>query len=125
MNAWLQKKEYEAWPKESSAHPSTGPHGNVRTYVNPKLEASLKAGAAAHPKGAASVKEFVSGTTVTGWAVSLKTQDASDEGKGWYWYEIFSTAPRASGAIEGQGRPGCAGCHSGGKDFVQIPFPLK
>ncbi len=111
---------------KSIVHASTGPHGgNVRTYLNAKLEASMKAGGT-HTKDAASVKElYGSGTTtVTGWAVMVKTQDASASGQGFYWYEVFSTQPGA-GALEGQGKKLCVDCHAGGKDYVLAPFPLQ
>lgn len=125
FNAWLQKKEYAAWPKESAPHASTGPHASsVLTHLNPKLEASMKAGAVEHPKGSAAVKEFLSNGQVTGWAAYVKTADASASGTGWYWYEVFSTGANAS-AIEGQGKTTCTGCHSGGKDFVLSPYPLQ
>lgn len=125
FNAWLKKKEYASWPKESAAHASTGPHAaSVLTHINPKLDASMKAGNAEHPKGVAAVKEFLSNGQVTGWAAYVKTDDASSSGNGWYWYEVFSLDANAS-AIEGQGKTTCTGCHSGGKDFVLSPYPLK
>lgn len=125
FNAWLQKKEYTSWPKESAPHPSTGPHSSsVLTYLNPKLDASLTAGNAEHPKGSAAVKEFLSNGQVTGWAAYVKTEDASNAGNGWYWYEVFDVTPGAS-SIEGQGKTTCTGCHSAGKDFVNTPHPLQ
>lgn len=128
MNAWLQKKEYQAWPKESASRaftPGAGGHsGTVRAYLNPKLDASMKAGSAEHPIGAAAVKEFLQGDTLTGWASYVKTQDKSDGGKGWYWYEVFDVKPGAN-SIGGQGSSTCTGCHSTGKDFVRVPYPLK
>lgn len=128
VNAWLQKKEYQAWAKESAPRaftPGAGGHsGTVRAYLNPTLDASMKAGNAEHPKGAASVKEFLQGETLTGWAMYIKTQDASDGGKGFYWYEVFDTTPGAS-SIGGQGSATCTGCHASGKDFVRVPYPLE
>jgi hypothetical protein len=125
FHAWLQTKEYAAWPKESAAHASTGPHAaSVLTHLAPKLDASLKAGNAEHPKGSAAVKEFLSNGQVTGWAAYVKTEDTSEGGQGWYWYEVFSVEPGGS-TIEGQGKTTCTGCHSGGKDFVMSPYPLQ
>ncbi|MBX3226435.1 MAG: hypothetical protein KIT84_32760 [Labilithrix sp.] len=125
MNAWLHTKAYASWPKESAAHPSTGPHASsVLTFVNPTLEASLEAGAAEHPEGSAAVKEFLRDGEVTGWAAYVKTKPASEGGGGWYWYETFDVTPGRH-SIEGQGKPLCAGCHAGGKDFVLTPFPLR
>jgi len=125
LNAWLQEKRYTCWARESAVHPSTGPHGgNVRTYLNASLSASLPT-TNDHEQGAVAVKElYGSGTTeVTGWAVSIKTDPASANGQGWYWYETFSTQPGAS-SIEGQGKALCVGCHSGGRDYVLTPSPL-
>jgi len=126
MFTWLQKGDYKAWAKESASHQSTGPHGGkVRTYVNAPLVTSLTAKNPQHPKGAATVKEFInSSDVVTGWAVSVKTQDDSANGAGWYWYEVFSTTDGAS-PIEGQAKPLCNNCHVGGSDYVLTPFPLK
>ena len=131
LNAWLQQKTYRCWAKESEIHPSDGPHGgNVRVFLNETLDRSLRSTDASteHPQGSVAVKElWGSGTTaLTGWAVGVKTAATSDGGAGWYWYEVFSTAPNASGAIEGQNKPLCSGCHaSGGRDFVLIAYPLR
>ena len=128
VNAWLQKKEYQAWTKESAARdftPGAGGHsGTVRAYLNPKLDASMKAGDAEHPVGSSAVKEFFQGDTLRGWAMYVKTQEMSEGGKGWYWYEVFETKPGAS-SVGGQGSSTCTGCHSSGKDFVRVPYPLK
>lgn len=127
LQAWLRTRTYKAWPGESAKHKSTGPHGgDVRTYLSPDLEASLRANAAQHPVGATAVKEFISGDEVTGWAVGVKTEADSRGGAGWYWYEAFSTDENPSSTIEGQGKALCAGCHtSGGRDQVLTPFPLR
>jgi hypothetical protein len=125
----LQARSYRDWKSESKVHPSAGPHGgNVRTYLNDSLFASLSAGGAEHPKGSMAVKElYSSGTeTVTGWAVMQKTEDTSNGGAGWYWYEVFSTEPGSTNTIEGQGKTLCVSCHSGSpRDFVLAPFPLQ
>jgi hypothetical protein len=125
----LQDRSYRGWTSESKVHPSAGPHGgNVRTYLNDSLFASLSAGNAEHPKGSVAVKElYSSGTeTVTGWAVMEKTEDSSNGGQGWYWYEVFSTEPGSANTIEGQGKSLCVNCHSGStRDFVLAPFPLQ
>jgi hypothetical protein len=126
MNAFLQRREYASWAKESRPHPSTGPHGStVLTFINPKLDASLKAGATEHPVGAASVKEFFDDAgKVNGWASYVKALSGSDSGNGWYWYETFDATPGA-GASEGRGNRVCTGCHSQGRDYVRIPYPLQ
>src|SRR5688500_17644255 len=66
LNAWLKTKVYASWPKESAAHASTGPHSSsVLTHLSPKLDQSMSAGNAEHPKGSAAVKEFLSNGEVT------------------------------------------------------------
>ena len=60
-----------------------------------------------------------------GWAVSVKTQANSDNGKGWYWYEVLSPTDASKIAGEGQGLGLCVGCHFPGKDFVVTGYPLK
>jgi hypothetical protein len=100
------------------------PLGNRPSPPRPKLDASMMAGNAEHPIGAAAVKEFLQGDALTGWAMYIKTQETSDGGKGWYWYEVFDVTPGAS-AIGGQGSSTCTGCHSSGKDFVRVPYPLE
>jgi hypothetical protein len=126
MNAWLQTRVYECWAGESGPHSSAGPHGNVRTFLNDVLDSSM-AGDGEHPAGSAAVKELYGSdaSSVTGWAVSVKTEASSANGQGWYWYEVFSTEPGASAAFSSHGEPLCANCHAGGKDFVLIPHPLQ
>jgi hypothetical protein len=126
LHKWLQAGKYKEFPHESEVHPSDGPHGDVQTYLNPILEASLKAGNEAHPVNAAAVKElYGSDGKLSGWAVSVKTQVESADGDGWYWYETFSTADDADAAADGKGVGLCTGCHAGGTDYVTIPYPLR
>ena len=122
---WLQAGSYKAWPKESAPHRSMGPHQTlVVTHLNPALDKSLTAKTSSHPKGSAAVKELLDATgKINGWAVSVKTADASDGGKGWYWYEILS-ASGGNVVAQANGVPLCAGCHTRGRDFVLIPHPL-
>ncbi len=125
---WLQAGHYEQWQSESRAHESTGPHfGKVRADLNPPLAASMRAGAgnsdsdAEHPRGVAAVKElFGMGEMVRGWAVSLKLDGTSAGGSRWYWFEYFDGRVVA----DTRGAPLCAGCHTAGRDFVLIPWPL-
>jgi hypothetical protein len=115
--SWLTDGSYLGWRSEAAIHPSLGPHlGAVRTFVNAALAGSLQSGAEAHDAGAAAVKElYGSGTTLLGWAVSVKTSSDSEAGNAWYWYEQFS----GSGVLaDGLGSPVCTGCHIGGTDFV-------
>ena len=124
-------KEFAA--KESKMHPSVGPHSiqgkfglPVRSYLNAAMSDSLQAGNKSHPAGAGIVKEmFSKAGKLEGWAVSVKTQDDSDNGKGWFWYEVTSTTDSEALVANGNGVPLCFGCHSGGKDFVLTGFPLK
>ncbi len=121
--SWLVAEPYLEWPAESAIHDSAGPHfGNVRTWVNPDLFASLEDGEATHPVGAAAVKELYAGSNSRqGWAVGVKVTDAGPGEDGWYWYEWFD----GSVVAEGNGISLCSGCHSGGRDFVLTPFPLQ
>lgn len=124
---WLQAGSYRNWEKESAPHQSLGPHPvQVVVYLNPALDRSLAAKAAAHPVGAAAVKElFDASGKLAGWAVSVKTAADSEGGKGWYWYEILGTTPAARVVASANGVPLCVGCHAPGSDFVLIPYPLK
>jgi hypothetical protein len=124
---WLQAGSYKGFPAESGPHASSGPHGGVRTWIDPTLEASLRSGAAEHPQCAAAIKEIYvpNTTTLRGWAVEVKIADASDGGNGWYWYEIFSTTDGANPVVNGDGASTCTGCHARGKDYVTTPFPLQ
>jgi hypothetical protein len=122
---YLQSGAYKSFSHESKVHRSQGPHGNVITYVNPILEGSLKAQNEVHPVGAAAVKELYGGNNkLTGWSVSVKTQVESEEGKGWYWYEIFSTTDGSRPLADGKGVALCTGCHAAGRDLVRIAYPL-
>jgi hypothetical protein len=125
--AWLQAGNYKSWVHESKPHPSAGPHPvQVVAYLNKSLDASLAAGNKAHPKGAAAVKELLDGSgNLSGWAVSVKTDTDSANGKGWYWYEILGINAGDRGVADGNGVALCFGCHTPGKDYVLIPYPLK
>jgi hypothetical protein len=128
LQAWLVEGHYASWTHESKPHESAGPHGDaVRTFVSPSLLASLQRGGAPHPRGASAVKELYDARgTHTGWAVSVKVDDASANGRGWYWYEVFSTKAGARPAYEGKGERLCRECHAdGGSDQVLIPYPLQ
>ncbi|MGB1274257.1 MAG: hypothetical protein ACPG77_00800 [Nannocystaceae bacterium] len=118
--AWLQNGEYEWWPSDS-IHDSDGPHfGQVQTFFNPALHDSFEAANPAHPVGAATVKRLLGDGDATGWSVAVKTQDDSDGGNGWYWFEFYE------GSVYGDGNGVglCTNCHSGGNDYVLTPFPL-
>ena len=92
--AYLVGGEYNSLAtRESALHPSRGPHakfGNpVRVFMSDELVASLEAGNESHPAGSSIVKELYlpNSTTLEGWAVMVKTQDQTDDGNGWFWYE--------------------------------------
>jgi hypothetical protein len=124
---YLRSGAYKGFASESAPHPSTGPHGGrVLTYVNDLLAESLDASNAEHPRCAASVKElFLGKSEVSGWAVFVKTEQRSDKGRGYYWYEITSTRSGARSDYEGQGINICVGCHSAGRDQFRAPWPLQ
>jgi len=124
LRAWLRAGYYKPWAAESTPHPSAGPHGTlVRTFVNDVAFASLAAGHASHPAGAALVKElyFTTDTSTPSlWAVSIKTRNDSANGQNWYWWE---------GTLGGFGLSACVPCHRGdfgnpSRDFVLTPYPL-
>ena len=124
---WLQSGSYKKWVKESAPHKSLGPHPTqVIAHLNPALDRSLAAKAPAHPKGAAAVKELLDASgKLSGWAVSVKTSEDSQAGKGWYWYEILGTTKNGNVVAQANGVPLCFGCHTPGRDFVLISHPLK
>jgi hypothetical protein len=120
--AWLQAGRYRGWASEGQ-HPGSGPHfGAVRTFVNDALLDSLDAGGETHGADAAAVKELFgsSGSTVRGWAVSVKVEDGTT-GNQWYWFEYYNGNVVASGIGNGI----CTGCHGGGTDYVCTPYPLQ
>jgi hypothetical protein len=127
---WLEQGIYMSWPAESVVHASAGPHfGQVRTFVNPILFASLSAASPMHPQGAAVVKELYGGDAagVRGWSVMIKNAVDSDGGRNWYFLEVFDGGFYASSFGAGV----CVGCHQEdffgleSKDFILTPFPLQ
>ena len=131
---FLTEGRYKEFPaSESGTHPSAGPHSvkdtfgqPVRTYLNETVLNSLRAGNKVHPKGSGIVKEMYSKTgKLEGFAVSVKTQENSDGGNGWFWYEATSMTDSNALVANGNGVALCYGCHSSGRDFVLTRFPLK
>ena len=91
----------------------------MRVFLDPKLDASLKAGNASHPAGSAAVKEMYDAEgKLQGWAVMVKTSNNSANGKGWFWYEVTCTTDGSKPVASGNGVPLCFGCHFTGSDFV-------
>ncbi len=129
--AYLKAGTYRDFPaQESKTHPGRGPHtavGNpVRVYMDQKLAESLKSGNQEHPAGSAAIKEmYTKDNQLTGWAVMVKTSDKTDDGKGWFWYEVTSTTDPSKVPASGNGVPGCVRCHAPGKDMVLTNFPLN
>ncbi len=122
MGGWLEEGTYLDWPAESGPHDSAGPHfDQVRTFINPALDASLAASMGVHPSGSAAVKElYGAGSELRGYAIAIKTQDG-ESGADWWWYEIYDGQTYAAS----QGASLCTGCHSDGLDFVWTPYPLQ
>ncbi len=110
--AFLQAGKYARFAAEPAPHPSTGPHGTVRTFANAILTESISRGDASHPIGSASVKEIFRGTDRIGWAVLVKVDADSAAGNGYYWYEYADGAV----AAEGRGFSVCVDCHSHSTD---------
>jgi 6-phosphogluconolactonase (cycloisomerase 2 family) len=126
--AYLQSGAYKSWKhKEKAVHKSTGPHENVRAFINDTLANSLLQKNKEHPSGSIIVKEqYNAKGDSLGWAVMAKTQNSTDNGKGWFWYEVLSDKDISKKAAYGNGVPGCVGCHTPSpKDMVLIPFPFK
>ncbi len=127
---YLKKGSYKKFAaQEAASHPSRGPHSKyglpVRVFLDPVLDASLKAGNDSHPAGSSVVKEMFSADgELEGWAVMVKTEDDSKGGKGWFWYEVTSTTDPEPFAV-GNGIPLCFGCHGGGQDYVLTSYPLN
>lgn len=113
---FVRAGSYKSWKAEPAIHGSTGPHGgNVRTYVNDALYASLKAGNTSHPKGSIVVKELYGGGTssVTGHAVDVKDDQTGE----WVFFEGF--APSYGSPYYYRGTTNfCASCHAPGLDYV-------
>lgn len=122
LETFISGGTYQSWDGESAVHPSTGPHGMVRTYVNQTLFDSLTANNASHPVCSAAIKELYEndGTTISGYAVTVKATNGTSGGD-WYWYERIGNNVVA----DGTGVGGCTGCHGSGTDYFRSPFPLQ
>jgi hypothetical protein len=124
LEPWLAAGSYKGWPSQSVTHSFNTHFGQVKVFINPILCESLNAGAAAHPQGAAAVKELFGQAPEMppqGWSVSHKTQADSAGGQSWYWYEKINTSKFA----DGLGTPLCVNCHGTGKDYYRSEFPLQ
>lgn len=128
LRRYLDDRLYEQLPfSNTEVLPSSGPHGQQRTFMNTLLAESLEEGATQHPAGAAAVKALYGQdkTMLTGWAVQVKLDADSDAGQGWYWYEILDLRDGATPVADGRDEPLCINCHVAGADFIRSPFPLE
>lgn len=130
LHAYLKAGTYKTdlVVQDKTTHPSAGPHINfgkpVKVFFSKSVADSLAAGNTKHPEGSAMVKEMYEGEKLAGWAVSVKTEDKSEGGKGWFWAEFLSTEDDTDVPFAvGNGQPGCFSCHASGKDFVLSPLP--
>ena len=118
---------YKDYPVHDEKHPSVGPHDDVKVFYNQVVADSLAAGNAEHPAGSMIVKEqYKPGEAeLYGWSVSIKTHEAGDAGKGWYWIEFLDKNDITKTYPEnpGNGVPECAACHTLGKDLIRSAFP--
>lgn len=115
MSDFARTGEHRAWPSEEAPHASTGPHGRVRTFVNPLLFDSLRSDATSHPAGSIAIKELFDGSDkLTGYAIDWKPEDGR-----WRFFEGFEPAYDEY-FFEGTENL-CANCHRPGKDFVLTP----
>ena len=120
--AWLQRKGYKNYRAESATHPSSSGaavHGDVRVFVNDKLDRSMRSGNTKHPTGSVAVKELHKNGELYGWAAMIKAREDDGRGNGWYWYENLSTTDATNPVAASLGHQMCVGCHSPGKDFVR------
>lgn len=95
-------------------------HAAARTFLNPTLAESMRAGNMEHPVGSASVKELWVDDQHTGWVVSVKLADSGRDK--WWWYENLSTTDAMPTQADFGGL--CNRCHAGGTDFVLTEFPF-
>jgi cytochrome c553 len=111
MQKWLAAGLYKDWVCESEPSAKTegaaAIHvhgGKSRVCTNVRLAASKTSGRREFPRGAASVKELYDDMDkLVATAVSVKVDDTSAGGQGWYWWEGAETS--------GKGITACAGCH--------------
>lgn len=124
---WLNGGYYANWYKESKVHQSFGPHDDVLVFYNDALEKSMKAGNKSHPVGSSSIKEQYKDGKHYGWSISIKIEEESASGDGWYWMETLDKKDLSQVVFAKMGEPACAGCHvrPGNKDMILSGYPLK
>lgn len=119
IKQFLADTLYKNWTSESSVHASSV-HGQVKSYFNSTLLATLRTGTSPHAVGSVSVKEIYnsSGTELIGHAFMQKVS-AGTGGSSWLWYEaVGSSTPTF-----GEGHSSCVSCHSAGIDYVRSSAP--
>jgi hypothetical protein len=128
--AYLKAGKYKKFSvSDKETYKSRGPHAKfgrpVRVFFDKTIADSLGMKNVSHPAGSSLVKEMYQqdGTTLDGWAVMTKTQDASDKGKGWFWSEILLSDAEPKIVAVGNGVRLCIGCHRRGKDYVLSKLP--
>jgi hypothetical protein len=108
---WLEAFEEEGWEREwfcepeptakTAGAPAIHAHGTTnRVCSNEKLARARLSAGEQLPKGSVALKFVSSGTYV-----SIKAQEDSDEGRGWYYFS-------PGGSVADFGASACAGCHS-------------
>lgn len=128
---YLTEGKYKVYAnQEKELHPSLGPHQKlglpVKVFINDVLAASLDKNNDEHPLGSVLIKEMYNqDKTLSGWAVMAKTHDTSDDGNGWFWYEVTDPNDATKIAAIGNGVEGCVSCHVIGRDMVRTSYPLK
>jgi len=117
---WLDSGAFRSWTADPSprAPQVDSPHGTVRVFFNPAIEASLRHDSVPRPIGSVLVKEVYSGAKVEGHAVMLKVREGTT-GATWLFYEALG----GSTSTYNLGAPGCTSCHLRGRDFVRSTLP--
>ena len=135
ISAWLTAGSYKGagWKCEPAVHAnrSPSPHGMNKICNNTKLTSSIAPGL--YEFGTASVKELymADGTTIAGYATSLKLVDGDSDGSKWYFYEKMAGTVVYNGKGTAANTDLCSGCHAGagsdaghsGRDFVYTQVP--
>ncbi len=109
--AFLEGGAWQAWTKETAAHASLGPHGQVQTWFGPRYVEARRAETTPMPVGAMAIKVLYDGDTLDGYAVAIKTSTGAAAST-WTWYEAF--VPKLTEPLYfGVAVPTCENCHGG------------